>query len=109
MKRRSKWMMAAGALLLLLAAAAAVLLWLLPSNEELAARASAELQSRLGVPVRIGSLHWSLRPVPVVVIENAATEQAPAITVRRLTVYPSLAALMDACSWTAIRNRAMLK
>lgn len=95
MKRRSKWMVAAGVLVLLLAAVGAALVWLLPSNEELAVRASAELQSRLGVPVRIGSLHWSLRPVPAVVIENAATEQAPAITVRRLTVYPSLAALID--------------
>lgn len=71
------------------------LLYLLPRDEELAAQAAEKLQSRLGVPLQLGSVHWRLLPEPVVVIENAVTGQTPAISVKKITIYPNLGALID--------------
>lgn len=95
MRHGQKWMVAAGVLLALVAG-----LWLgaaafMPGEEELAARASQELQARLGVPVKVGALRWRLFPTPAIVLHDAATEQKQPITVKKLTVYPSIAALMD--------------
>lgn len=95
MQVRNKWMVAGGVLLALLVGGWLALLLLLPSDEELAARASAELQARLGVPVAVGSLGWRLFPVPAVVLQDVATRQTPAITIKKLTVHPSLPALLD--------------
>lgn len=88
-------MVAGGVLLALLVGGWVALMVLLPSDEELAARASAELEQQLGVPVAVGSLHWRLLPVPAVVVQDVATRQPQPITVRRLTVFPSLPALLD--------------
>lgn len=88
-------MVAGGVLLALLVGGWLALLMLLPSDEELAARASAELQARLGVPVAVGSLGWRLFPVPAVVVQDVATRQAAPITIKKLTVHPSLPALLD--------------
>lgn len=88
-------MVAGGVLLALLVAAWVALLLLLPSDEELAAKASAELEARLGVPVAVGSLGWRLFPVPAVVVQDVATRQTPPITLKKLTVHPSLPALLD--------------
>lgn len=60
---------------------------LMPSDEELAARAATELESLLGVKVSIGALHWQLLPALALVIENAATGQPEPIVVKRLTAY----------------------
>ncbi|MES2688165.1 MAG: glycine zipper domain-containing protein [Pseudomonadota bacterium] len=95
MQARNKWMVAGGVLLALLVAAWLALVWLLPSDEELAAKASVELEARLGVPVTVGALGWRLFPVPVVVVRDVATRQTPAITIKKLTVHPSLPALID--------------
>lgn len=95
MQVRNKWMVAGGVLLALLVGGWLALLLLLPSDEELAARASAELQARLGVPVAVGSLGWRLFPVPAVVLQDVATRQTPPITIKKLTVHPSLPALLD--------------
>ncbi|MDO8388475.1 MAG: AsmA-like C-terminal region-containing protein [Polaromonas sp.] len=95
MQVRNKWMVAGGVLLALLVGGWLALLMLLPSDEELAARASAELQARLGVPVAVGSLGWRLFPVPAVVVQDVATRQAAPITIKKLTVHPSLPALLD--------------
>jgi uncharacterized protein involved in outer membrane biogenesis len=95
MQVRNKWMVAGGVLLALLVGGWLALLLLLPSDEELAARASAELQARLGVPVAVGSLGWRLFPVPAVVVQDVATRQAAPITIKKLTVHPSLPALLD--------------
>jgi uncharacterized protein involved in outer membrane biogenesis len=91
-----------GVAVAVLAALAALLgaawlaLWLLvPSDEDLAAHAAAELQIRLGVPVTLGTLHWRMLPVPAVVLRDLATDQPQAITVQTLTVYPNLAALLE--------------
>lgn len=95
MQARNKWMVAGGVLLALLVAGWVALLLLLPSDEELAAKVSAELQVRLGVPVAVGSLGWRLFPVPAVVVQDLATNQTPPITIKKLTVHPSLPALLD--------------
>lgn len=92
---RQTWMVAAGGLVALLGALWLALVWLIPGDEELAAHAAGELQSRLGVPVRLGVLHWRLLPVPAVVLEDVATDQPQAITVKKLTAYPDLLALLS--------------
>ncbi|MBC7599910.1 MAG: hypothetical protein H7238_12950 [Polaromonas sp.] len=95
MRHQTKWMVAAGVLLLVLGAAWLALVRWLPSDEVLALRAGAELQSRLGVPVRIGTLRWTLLPVPAVVLEDLATGQPEPISMKKLTIYPSLTDLID--------------
>lgn len=95
MARRQTWMVAAGGLAALLGALWLALVWLIPSDEDLAAHAAGELQGRLGVPVRLGALHWRLLPVPAIVLEDVATDQPQAITVNKLTAYPDLLALLQ--------------
>ena len=95
MRPQTKWMIAAGVLLLVLGAVWLAVVRLLPSDEALALRAGAELQSRLGVPVRIGTFSWTLLPVPAVVLEDLATEQPEPIAMKKLTIYPSLTDLID--------------
>lgn len=79
----------------LLGAVWLALLWFIPNDEDLAAHAAGELQARLGVPVRLGALHWRLLPVPAVVLEDVATDQPQAITVKKLTAYPALLPLLQ--------------
>lgn len=93
--KKRKWLLGASVLLALLGVAWIALLVWLPTDEELAAKAGAELESRLGVPVKIGALHWSLFPTPAVVVSDAVTEQPQPITIRRLTLHPNIPALMD--------------
>lgn len=69
------------------------LLSLLPSDEELARRAAAELEAALGVPVSVGALHWRLRPSVVVVLENVATQQGQPIVIHKLTAKLNVSAL----------------
>lgn len=88
-------MLGAGLVMALLGAGWLTLVMLLPTNDELAARASTELQVRLGVQVVVGELHWRLFPVPSVVVRDVATVQPQPITLKKLTVYPNLPALMD--------------
>ena len=95
MRRGQKWMVAAGVLAALVGAVWLALARLVPSEDELAAQAAAELQSRLGVPVRIGSLRWQFMPVPAVVLRDVRSDQAQAITVKQLTAYPDLRSLLD--------------
>lgn len=93
MQKKRKWIVAAASVAAVLGLAWVALVAFLPSDEDLAAHASAELESRLGVPVALGALHWQLWPVPAVVVEDAATDQPRAITVEKLTAYPNLGAL----------------
>lgn len=95
MARRQTWMVAAGGLVALLGAVWLALVWFIPADEDLAAHAAGELQGRLGVPVRLGALHWRLLPVPAIVLEDVATDQPQAITVKKLTAYPDLLALLQ--------------
>jgi hypothetical protein len=93
MKRAHKWLVGLGIVLLLAGAAWVAALRFLPSDEELARRASAELEAALGVKVRVGALHWRLFPSPAVVMEDAATDQPQPIVIKKLTLYPDLFAL----------------
>ncbi|WP_397411721.1 glycine zipper domain-containing protein [Polaromonas sp.] len=95
MARRQTWMVVAGGVAALLGALWLALVWFIPSDEDLAAHAAGELQGRLGVPVRLGALHWRLLPVPAIVLEDVATDQPQAITVKTLTAYPDLLALLQ--------------
>ncbi|OOG41860.1 AsmA-like C-terminal region-containing protein [Polaromonas sp. A23] len=93
MQKKRTWIVAAASVAAVLGLAWLALVIFLPSDEDLAAYASAELENRFGVPVALGSLHWQLLPVPAVVVEDAATRQPRAITVKKLTAYPNLGAL----------------
>lgn len=81
--RRPLWI-ALGTVVVLSAAAAIAVAWWLPSDEELALRASAAATDVLGVPVVVGRLQWSLWPQPRVVLEDVRTEQETPLTARRI-------------------------
>ena len=66
---------------------------LLPTDGELAAEVGARFQKASGIGLKVGSAHWSLRPSPVVVLNELATDQPAPITVRRVELRPRLAAL----------------
>ena len=87
MTRLKAWPAGVGVLLLVSAAIALALTSLVPNNQELARRAEAALGDALGVPVTLGDLHWRLLPLPVLVVERAATVQPQPIRLERLTLY----------------------
>lgn len=93
MTRANKWLLGLGVAVLVVGAAWVALLRWLPSDEELARRASVELERQLGTKVRVGALHWRLFPSPAVVMEDAATAQPQPILIKKLTVYPDVFAL----------------
>ena len=93
MTHARKWWLGIGFTLGVFALLAVIVVSLIPSDEELARRAAAELEAKLGVPVSIGALHWQLLPSPLVVIENAATRQPQPLEVKKLTAYLDTAAL----------------
>ena len=88
-----KWPRGIGITLGVLALLAGILVSLIPSDEELARRAAAELEAVLGVPVNIGGLQWHLLPSPLVEIEDAATGQPQPLKVEKLVAYLDTAAL----------------
>jgi len=81
--RRPLWIVL-GTVAVLSAAAAIAVAWWLPSDEELALRASAAATEVVGVPVVVGRLQWSLWPQPRVVLEDVRTEQETPLTARRI-------------------------
>ena len=93
MRRAQKWLLAAGIVVAVLVLGSIGLFSLLPSDEELARRAAAELEAALGIPVSVGSLHWRLRPSAVVELENIATPQSQPIVINKLTANLNVAAL----------------
>jgi len=95
MKRGQKWALSLGIAGAVLGAAwLAVARWL-PTDEELAARLTAEAEERLGVKVSIGSAHWSLLPRPVVVVNDFRTQQAQPVVIRQLNAHPNARALLQ--------------
>lgn len=93
MTRGRKWLVSLGAGLGLMVLLGAFLLSRIPSDEELANLVASRLEASLGVPISVGSLHWRLLPVPVVVIENAATLQSQPIVIKKLTATFNMASL----------------
>src|SRR5688572_25564508 len=89
-----RWVIGSLVVLLLLLGGGAWFAWrLLPSDEELAARVSEGFERASGIGLRVGGASWSLRPAPVVVLRELATEQPRPITVRRVVLRPRLDAL----------------
>jgi hypothetical protein len=94
MKRGQKWAVGLGIAAAVLGAVGLAVAWWLPSDEELAARLTAEAEERLGVKVTIGSAHWALLPKPVVVVNDFRTQQVQAVVIGKLSVYPSARMLL---------------
>ena len=92
MTRRRKWLAGQGIALGALVLLVMVLVRLVPPDEELAQRASTELEAALGVPVSVGALHWQLWPSPQVVVENVVTRQPQPVEIKKLTLYLDTAA-----------------
>jgi len=94
MKRGQKWAVGLGIAAAVLGAAWLAVAWWLPTDEELAARLTAEAEERLGVKVTIGSAHWALLPEPVVVVNDFRTQQAQPVVIRRLSAHPNARVLL---------------
>jgi hypothetical protein len=94
MKRGQKWAVGLGIAAAVLGAAWLAVAWWLPTDEELAARLTAEAEERLGVKVTIGSAHWSLLPKPVVVVNDFRTQQAQPVVIRQLSAHPNARELL---------------
>ena len=71
----------------------AVLLSLVPSDAVLAQRLAAALSDTSGVKVSVGAVHWQLRPMPVVMVEELVTDQLHPVVLKKLNLYPSISAL----------------
>ncbi|OUM01521.1 AsmA-like C-terminal region-containing protein [Variovorax sp. JS1663] len=94
MKHARRWLVGSVVAVLLLLGGGAWFAWrMLPSDEALAAQIEESFQKATGIALRVGSASWSLRPAPVVVLEDLATTQDKPITVRRVVLRPRLAAL----------------
>jgi hypothetical protein len=95
MKRRQKWALALGIPVAVLVAAWLAVAWWLPTDEEFAARLTAEAEERLGVRVTIGSAHWQLLPRPAVVVNDFRTRQSQPVVIGRLTAHLKARSLLD--------------
>ncbi len=95
MKRGQKWALGLGIAAAGLGAAWLAVAWWLPTDEELAARLTAEAEERLGVKVTIGSAHWALLPRPIMVVNDFRTQQAQPVVIRQLSAHPKVRALLD--------------
>ncbi|WCM88277.1 hypothetical protein [Acidovorax sp. NCPPB 3576] len=82
-RHRLRWI-ALGATAVALVCAGAVAVWW-PSEAELARRAGDAATERLGVPVTVGQLHWSLFPSPRVELRDVRTEQKAPLTAERIS------------------------
>ncbi|RSZ38127.1 MULTISPECIES: hypothetical protein [unclassified Variovorax] len=88
MKRPLRRWLAGIAIALLLSIGA--LVWVvatrLPTDDEVAAKIAEGFEKRFGVALKIGGAHWTLLPMPVLVLSDIATDQPRPITLRRLTL-----------------------
>lgn len=96
--RKRKWLarLARLSVVLLMLILGIGIAWLsfMPSNEDLAAKAENGLTSALGAKVTIASLQWKVLPVPALSVEGVVIASPQPISVRHLTLYPSLDALI---------------
>lgn len=95
MTRQNKWFLSLGVVAALLATAAIALVLLVPSSEELAREAEVQLEEALGVKVTIGSLSWSLVPMPAIVLQDVATVQPQPLSARRMKAFVHWRPLLD--------------
>lgn len=91
-----RWLLGIAAALVL---GVGALVWVvsarLPTDDEVAAKISEAFEKRFGVALKVGGAHWSLVPVPVLVLSDIATDQPRPITLRRVTVQLQLASLLQ--------------
>ncbi len=95
MRRRQTWAVGLGIAAAVLGVAWLAAAWWLPTDEELAARLTAEAEERLGVKVTIGSAHWALLPKLVVVVKDFRTQQAQAVVIQQLSAHPNVRMLLQ--------------
>lgn len=88
-----KWLVGMGLGVGACALVGGVLISLVPSDAVLAQRLTAALGDASGVKVSVGAVHWHLRPLPVVVVDDLVTDQPQPVTLKKLSLYPSISAL----------------
>ena len=88
-----RWLVGVGLVAGVCAALGAVLLNLVPSDAVLAQRLAAALTHASGVKVSVGSVHWQLRPWPLVVAQDLVTDQPHPVVLKKLLLYPNINAL----------------
>ena len=91
---RRRWRRALLVTVAVLAILGVLVAWWIPSDEELAVRASQAASERLRVPVTIGELHWQILPSLAVEVRNARTDQPQPILVDRASATLRLASLL---------------
>jgi hypothetical protein len=90
-----RWLIGIAAVLLLgIGALVLVVRSKLPSDDEVATQISAAFEKRFGIALKVGGAHWSLLPIPVLVLSDIATDQPRPITLRRITLQLELAQLL---------------
>jgi uncharacterized protein involved in outer membrane biogenesis len=94
MRFRLKWLLLALAALALLAAAAAFALWRWAGSEDFRLRVEQRASQALGLPVKIGRLHFTLRPLPAVAAEQVVVQSQPPLTLQRLEARPVWSSLL---------------
>jgi hypothetical protein len=80
--------------LLFLGAVAAACYWLVPTDEELAARIAATAEEKLGVKVTVGAAHLQLWPFVELTVQDFATVQAQPISLKHVIARPRIAQLL---------------
>ncbi|HEX7867587.1 MAG TPA: hypothetical protein VF555_21695, partial [Variovorax sp.] len=91
-----RWLIGiAAALLLGIGALVWVVATRLPSDDEVAAKIAEGFEKRFGVALKIGGAHWTLLPLPVLVLSDIATDQPRPITLRRVTLRLNPAPLLQ--------------
>jgi hypothetical protein len=90
-----RWLIGIAAVLLLgIGALVLVVRSKLPSDDEVATQISAAFEKRFGIALKVGGAHWSLLPIPVLVLSDIATDQPRPITLRRITLQLELSQLL---------------
>ena len=89
-----KWLLGSALVLSVVALAAMTVARWMPSDEELAVRAAAALQTATGVQVSVGAAYWQLLPRPAVTVENITTQQTVPVKITSITVLPNLMSLL---------------
>ena len=90
-----RWLLGIAVALLL---GAGALVWVvsarLPTDDEVAEKIADAFEKRFGVALKVGGAHWTLVPMPMLVLSDIATDQPRPITLRRVSVQLQLAPLL---------------